>query len=80
MTRLWISILFEWKCHQITVESKQANIVTLILPFNRSPAFLDGKKPLASWEQLIGESILIEFKLSFAVNFSNGKSIKFQFI
>lgn len=41
---------------------------------------MDGKKTLASWEQLIGESILIEFKLSFAVNFSNGKSIKFQFI
>lgn len=41
--------------------------------------FINGstQQNIPSWEQLIGHSILIEYKLSFAENFSNGKCYAF---
>lgn len=34
------------------------------------------QKKLPTWREVIGDSVLIEFKLKFAVNFSYGKSLK----
>lgn len=62
----------KWRLQQqyIIVEAEIISYISI------ETVFVDGSRQqnIPSWEQLIGHSMLIEYKLGFAVNFSNGES------
>lgn len=70
-------IMCNASCRTIRIE-----IISALSFFIIPTVFLDGSKQqnIPSWEQLIGHSILIEYKLSFAVNFSDGECNFSEFV